>query len=199
MKIRNLIKFIFLLLFFSSSGFCKALLLGDSLTYIYGEAYKSIISKDADVVYKVGSGLLNRSKYDWFSAVESVNFDKYDLVIVSIGTNDFNREITSVNYSRSIFELIGRIRNKNKNARIIWISPPFLKNKEHDILLSNTRYIVRSTLNQLGVIYFDITKDAVLGERYSDILDGKKIRTSDGIHITKYGANLVVEHLKLFI
>ncbi|AOM42864.1 hypothetical protein A9255_10660 [Xenorhabdus hominickii] len=186
-------------LLFSADVFCKTLLLGDSLTYVYGEAYKSFINKDADVFYQVGSGLLNRNKYDWFSAVESINFDEYDLVIISIGTNDFNRDVNSVDYSRSIFELIGRIRNKNLDTKIIWISPPFLKNEEHEILLRNTRHIVKGTLYQLGVMYSDITRDAVLGEKYSDVLNGKKIRTNDGIHITKYGASLVVEHLKLFL
>ncbi len=191
--------FSFFFFLFSADGFCKTLLLGDSLTYVYGEAYKSSINKDADVFYQVGSGLLNRNKYDWFSAVESINFDEYDLVIISIGTNDFNRDVNSVDYSRSIFELIGRIKNKNSDTKIIWISPPFLKNEEHEILLSNTRHIVKNTLCQLGVMYSDITRDAVLGEKYTGVLNGKKIRANDGIHITKYGASLVVEHLKLFL
>ncbi|MDE9492888.1 SGNH/GDSL hydrolase family protein [Xenorhabdus bovienii] len=199
MKWFHSIKLIFFFFLFSADGFCKTLLLGDSLTYVYGEAYKSSINKDADVFYQVGSGLLNRNKYDWFSAVESINFDEYDLVIISIGTNDFNRDVNSVDYSRSIFELIGRIKNKNSDTKIIWISPPFLKNEEHEILLSNTRHLVKNTLCQLGIMYSDITRDAVLGEKYTSVLNGKKIRANDGIHITKYSASLVVEHLKLFL
>ncbi|OKO99591.1 SGNH/GDSL hydrolase family protein [Xenorhabdus eapokensis] len=135
----------FFFIFFSFlplNGHCKALFFGDSLTYVYSESYKSLINKDADVFYQVGSGLLNRNRYDWFSAIERINFDKYDLVIISIGTNDFNKEINSIDYSRSIFELIGRIRSKN------------------------------------------------MGEKYTVFLDEKKIRTDDGIHITKHGANL---------
>lgn len=126
MKSIRLIKFnLFFILFFSLNGYCKTLLLGDSLTYIYGESYKSLINKNADVFYSVGSGLLNREKYDWFSAIERINFDKYNLVIISIGTNDFKKKIDSIGYSRSIFELIGRIRSKNSDVKIIWISPVF--------------------------------------------------------------------------
>ncbi|MDC9604360.1 GDSL-type esterase/lipase family protein [Xenorhabdus griffiniae] len=190
-------KFYFILFsFFSLNGYCKALILGDSLTYVYSESYKSLINKNADVFYQVGSGL-NRHRYDWFSAIERIDFDKYDLIVISIGTNDFNKEINSIDYSRSIFELIGRIRSKNYDIKIIWISPPFLKNKEHDFLLKNTRYIIKKSLLQLGVTYLDITQNAVLGEKYTGFLDGKKIRTDDGIHITKHGANLVMEYLKL--
>lgn len=191
------IKFLFLLFsFFSLNGYCKTLFFGDSLTYVYSESYKSLINKDVDVSYQVGSGLLNRNKYDWLSAIERINLDKYDLIIISVGTNDFNKEVNSIYYYRTIFELIGRIRSKNSDAKIVWISPPFLKNKDNDFLLNNTRYVIKKSARQLGFTYSDITQNAVLGEKYTDFLNGKKVRTDDGIHITKYGANLVLEYLK---
>ncbi|MFV1191179.1 hypothetical protein QML34_28705, partial [Klebsiella pneumoniae] len=75
----------------------------------------------------------------------------------------------------------------------IWILPPTLKNIQKNKLLSNTREAIRQAARQNKIKTIDTRLS--LGYQYTESINGMKVRTSDGIHITENGADNVIRGL----
>ncbi|EEZ4403543.1 SGNH/GDSL hydrolase family protein, partial [Escherichia coli] len=128
-----------LIILFINFAFCfpltaKTLFLGDSLTAVYEKSAKYVLDEKIKTEYVSGSGLINKSKKDWIAFVNNFDLREFDNVIISLGTNDFVEYSSDERqkYYRLVIKLIAEIQNENPLATIIWISPPHLKNPEHE-------------------------------------------------------------------
>lgn len=171
-------------------GHCKPIFLGDSLTYQLAVSYKEHSPVDAQ--YLVGSGLSNNKNLDWIEYARSVNVKNYDTVYIVLGTNDFISSNEINNYKEKAAILIRELKTKNKN--IVWLIPPTLKDINKDQLLQNTRAAIYKASVQEGIKMIDMR--SALGMRYTKDINGIQIRTDDGVHITKNGADAIVLQIK---
>lgn len=177
--------------------YADTLFFGDSLTASYGDFGRKLINDNVKVEYVSGSGLLNDSKKNWLHFVNNTDLSEYDNVIISLGTNDF------VKYSQNdyneyyirLFNLISEIQNQNPLVTIIWLSPPHLKNAEHEKYLISTREIIKNGADIMQFHYIDINRPHILGTDWQSVVDGQKVRTDDGIHITQAGSQRVISEL----
>ena len=189
--------FILMVFIFSVSVGAKTLFFGDSLTAAYSNSGRELMGDKINAEYISGSGLINDNKKDWVGFVNNSDLREYDNIIISLGTNDFvkyNPEAREKYYAR-IFKLISEIQKQNPLVNIIWLSPPHLKNPEHEKYLINTRDIIKVSAALMNVKYMDVNQPGLLGTKWQPVMDGQKIRTDDGIHITRDGSYRVVREL----
>lgn len=193
----KLLFIIFLCLFYSGFSGARTLFFGDSLTAIYANSGHEFIRENITVEYVSGSGLLNENKMNWPEFVNKIDLRKYNNIIISLGTNDFVKYTPrdSQTYYARLFKLIFDIQKQNPLATIIWVSPPHLKNPEHEKYLINTRGIIKVSAGLMNVKYVDINQPHILGDHWQPVIDGQKIRTDDGIHITRAGGLRVIREL----
>ncbi|EOG1666779.1 hypothetical protein ACPW2B_003917, partial [Proteus mirabilis] len=108
-----------------------------------------------------------------------------------LGTNDLIHQSDVQAYQQKAMRFINVIKSKNKN--IVWLLPPTLKNEKKNALLNNTRLAIKNAAYQEGIRTLDMRN--ALGSDYRAIINGIQVRTNDGIHITKNGADSVIETL----
>lgn len=188
---------LFFILIFCNHIHAKTLFFGDSLTATYGYSGRELIGDKINIEYVSGSGLINDGKKNWIAFVNQSDLKKYDNIIISLGTNDFVKydKVARENYYARIFKLISEIQKQNPLASVIWLSPPHLKNPEHEKYLINTRDIIKVSTALMNVKYMDVNQPGILGAEWQAVMDGQKIRTDDGIHITRAGSQRVVREL----
>lgn len=184
--------FIIIITFFPIITSAKTLFFGDSLTYVIGNEYKRKFH-DTDIIYNVGFSFRVNHEF-MFNAIDTIDLNQYDNLYIVFGTNDFINKSDIDNYSILTVLFISRVLNNNNDINIVWVLPPTLKNKSNNTLVNNTRESIMKALNTIGVSYFDI--NSIFGIEYQSFIGDKKIRTNDGIHITNYGARLIVNELK---
>ncbi|HCJ2819328.1 SGNH/GDSL hydrolase family protein [Klebsiella pneumoniae] len=182
--------FVFCLLSFSAES--KTLFFGDSLTYVIGNAYKKH-NNDTDVVYNVGFSFISNHEY-MFNYIDNSNLNKYDKLFIVFGTNDFIHSGDVDNYSVLSILFISRILHHNKNIEITWILPPIVKNDRKNELIQHTKTAIKKGMKPIGIRTID--PDIVFGGDYREKVDNKAIRTADGVHITNYGADLIVDLIR---
>ncbi|EMO4164836.1 SGNH/GDSL hydrolase family protein [Morganella morganii] len=183
--------FIIVITFFPIITNAKTLFFGDSLTYVIGNEYKRKIH-DTDIIYNVGFSFRVNHEF-MFNSIDTIDLKQYDNLYIVFGTNDFINQSDIDNYSILTVLFISRVLNNNKDINIVWILPPTLKNETNNTLVGNTRKSIMKSLNTIGVSYFDI--NSIFGIEYQSFIGDKKIRTNDGVHITNYGARLIVDYL----
>ncbi|QHA72598.1 hypothetical protein WMR86_20090 (plasmid) [Proteus vulgaris] len=182
----------FIALFLTSIAVnAKTLFFGDSLTYVIGHEYKNRFP-DTDIVFNVGFSFRVNHEF-MFNTIDNTNLTQYDSIYIVFGTNDFINKSDIDNYSILTAIFINRILSNNSNINIVWILPPTLKNSKHNYLVSNTRESIKRSLTALGVKFFNVND--IFGNEFNYKLNNKQIRTNDGIHITNYGAGLIIDYL----
>lgn len=178
------------IIFFPFTAISKTLFLGDSLTGTMGVVYKEKINRDTDIEYVVGSGLENK-KINWIKKIKNKNLNKYNKIIISIGTNDYfilNKE----KYENKVLNLISVIK-KSYIKEIIWILPPPVENENINKGIENVRNIITQSSIKDNFKIIDPRK--VIGDKYTLYLNKEQIRTKDGIHYTMKGAEIIIKCL----
>ncbi|EOG1985267.1 MULTISPECIES: DUF459 domain-containing protein [Proteus] len=170
-------------------GQCKPLFIGDSLTYELAMSYKERAPVDAK--FLESTGLQSTKLLHWQNYIQKINFQQYDTVYIVLGTNDLIHQSDVQAYQQKAMRFINVIKSKNKN--IVWLLPPTLKNEKKNALLNNTRLAIKNAAYQEGIRTLDMRN--ALGSDYRAIINGIQVRTNDGIHITKNGADSVIETL----
>lgn len=170
-------------------GQCKPLFIGDSLTYELAMSYKKIAPVDAK--FLESTGLQSKQILNWQDHIQNIDFSLYDTVYIVLGTNDLILIADIPQYQQKVSSFIQTI--KKQNERIVWLLPPTLKHTQKNNLLSNTREAISRAANENQIQTMDIRVS--LGYQYSEFINGVKVRTPDGIHITKNGANNVIKDL----
>ncbi|MGJ7325251.1 GDSL-type esterase/lipase family protein [Morganella morganii] len=171
------------------TGQCKPLFIGDSLTYELAMSYKKIAPVDAR--FLESTGLKSTKILHWQNYLQHMDFSRYDTVYIVLGTNDFIQKSEIPDYQNKASAFIRAIKKENSN--IIWMIPPTLKNIQKNKLLSNTREAIRQAARQNKIKTIDTRLS--LGYQYTEFINGMKVRTSDGIHITENGADNVIRGL----
>ncbi|EPH6925277.1 TPA: GDSL-type esterase/lipase family protein [Proteus mirabilis] len=188
---------LFFFFIFSAPIYAKTLFLGDSLTAVYEKSAKCVLDEKIKTEYISGSGLINKNKKDWIDFVNNFDLREFDNVIISLGTNDFVQYGSDEwqKYYSLVFQFIAEIQNKNPLATIIWISPPHLKNPEHERYLIHTRHIIKHSAILLNIHYLDINQPHILGTQWQPVIHHETVRTDDGIHITRKGGERVMNEI----
>lgn len=170
-------------------GQCKPLFIGDSLIYELAMSYKKIAPVDAK--FLESTGLQSKQILSWQDYTQNIDFSLYDTVYIVLGTNDLISKADIPEYQQKASVFIQTI--KKQNRQIVWLLPPTLKNKEKNNLLSNTRIAICEAARKNKIKTMDTRVS--LGYQYSEFINGVKVRTSDGIHITENGADNVIRSL----
>lgn len=182
-------KFIILLLalIYSIMGYSKPIFIGDSLTYQIASSYKA--HQPIDALYLEGSGLHSNKILDWQRYIKTVPIENYDTIYIVLGTNDFITKNETITYKTKVKQFIQSI--KAKNASIVWLLPPELKDGRKNNLLKNTRSAIQSVGSDENIKVLDMRQS--LGMQYTQHINNIPIRTKDGIHITKQGADKIAQ------
>lgn len=180
---------LFAMLFISANGNSLSLFIGDSLTYQLALSYQKKFPVNAR--YLEGTGLYSTRLFDWSKYINKINFQQYDNIYIVFGTNDLIIQNEIPVYKRKVQEFIHDIKKHNNN--IVWILPPALKNKRKNTLLKNTRMAIITAAYNENITMIDMQD--ILGTHYTDNINGIKVRTTDGVHITKEGADLIVDFI----
>ncbi|MEX9225567.1 GDSL-type esterase/lipase family protein [Providencia rettgeri] len=170
-------------------GQCKPLFIGDSLTYELAMSYKK--NAPVDAKFLESTGLQSKQILNWQDYTQNIDFSLYDTVYIVLGTNDLISKADIPEYQQKANRFIQTI--KKQNEQIVWLLPPTLSNTEKNNLLSNTRTAIRQAAHKNKIKTMDTRVS--LGYQYSEFINGVKVRTSDGIHITKNGADLIISEL----
>lgn len=193
MKIHLINNYIKLLILFLSTlplmGQCKDIFIGDSLTYELAMSYQKHAPVDAK--YLESTGLNSNKLLNWRDYIKDLKFEKYDVVYIVLGTNDLIESHEILEYKQKVREFILTIKMKNKN--IVWLLPPALENKKNNILLNNARLSIIDVANVEGIQLYDMR--IMLGYDFKEKNNNIYIRTKDGIHITKNGANMIIDQI----
>lgn len=172
--------------------YSKTIFIGDSLTKSLGDEYKKL-HKNTDIIYYEGEGIIsNRSKI--VETIKNTDFKKYEYVYLSVGTNDMIRLSTgtsnSDNYSDKVLSLIETIRKSNPIIKIYWIIPPKLRDTRKEEMLIITRLKIYEVCEEYDINIIDPLW--AFGVNYTEFVDGRRVRTQDGIHYTSFGAKMVI-------
>lgn len=179
------------MIFIPVMGESHVLFIGDSLTYQLAMSYREQLPVNAK--YLEGTGLNSTKLFDWQAYIQKINFRPYSAIYIVFGTNDLISQSEVPVYQQKVQRFIKEIKQQNKN--VIWILPPSLQNTRKDNLLKNTRKAIISAAYYEGIKIIDM--QYILGNDYIDSINGVRIRTTDGIHITKEGADMIVKIMLL--
>jgi hypothetical protein len=183
----------------------KVLFLGDSM--IEGAitiAFSRKVFSNKAISYKFkshhSSGLSKPDYYNWPKEAESLlTTEKYDCIVVLIGTNDaqtiftddgkplmFNSKEWLAEYSSRLTSFLSYLNGNS--IRVYWIGMPRMKPSVFDTSMSVINRISDSVCSQFKRVNF-ISTTIPLGDRkgnYTDYIEqGKQLRffrASDGIH-----------------
>ncbi|MEI9534922.1 MULTISPECIES: GDSL-type esterase/lipase family protein [Morganellaceae] len=178
-------------LFLPVFAFAKPLFIGDSLTHTLATSAMKHIPVDG--LYKESTGLTDRSSVKWNNYVQTMSFHDYETVVISLGANDGIGASQVTNYQDKATQFIRQIQQDNPSASIIWILPPVMKNPATEAALVNTRKAIRQAVDETQVASFD--PEVVIGREFALIVNNVQVRTSDGIHYTSKGSDLIISHL----
>nr|WP_283092836.1 hypothetical protein [Providencia rettgeri] len=152
-------------------------------------SYKKIAPVDAK--FLESTGLQSKQILNWQDYTQNIDFSLYDTVYIVLGTNDLISKADISEYQQKANIFIQTI--KKQNGQIVWLLPPTLKNTEKNNLLSNTRTAICEAARKNKIKTMDTRVS--LGYQYSEFINGVKVRTPDGIHITQNGADNVIKDL----
>lgn len=178
--------FLFLLILFipviSFAGE-KVLVFGDSLTPFIGQNIKK--KYETDIYYKISSGLINKEFYNWKEKISNINLKSYSKIFIILGTNDAGY---NVNYEKISQDFIQFLKNKT-NAEIYWISPPFMRKKSLNENIQKINLQIKNACNNENIHFIDVYQSTFTKNW------NLKLRTSDGVHLTKKGGEEIVNYI----
>lgn len=201
----------------SAKNKLNLLLLGDSMM---GRGLGTVISRKArrdtlfDVhrVSELSSGLTRSDYFDWFVQADILLKEKhYDIVAVSIGTNDaqpaemggvkvpFGTDIWKKEYATKVREFVS-IVSSNTDV-VYWFGLPPMRDEGFDSRIEILNEIYADVTEEFNnVIYYPL--EGIIGDfgfNYTPFknIKGKltKVRLEDGVHFTTEGGALVADNL----
>ncbi len=188
----------------------RVLVAGDSLVSNLGEGLQSVLADMPEVAVRVEargpSGLVRDDFFDWPARFEALLADDrdFDIGVVMLGLND--RQTIRVGgeafaplsepWREAYTARIARIASAFAEARVplIWVGLPPVENPGLSADLARINEWIRDEIRRSGAVHVDIWQGFVDGsDRYSATgpdLSGQtaRLRTADGIHFTRAGA-----------
>ncbi len=165
---------------------------------------------DVSVRLNEESGLARPEVYDWAATVPKIlDGNVFDVIVVQLGSNDrqtirdgdqrhdFNSPEWVAAYKKQIDLLLDQLQASN--ARIIWVSPPPMKDTDYDAAMRVIAELQRERVTARKLSFLDIRPqfskpdgsytDAVTDDAGNTI----KLRGRDGISFFKTGNNRMGE------
>lgn len=200
----------------------RFLLVGDSTMYAYGVAFNNKITKsnyDFDkiqVEFKISTGLNRIDFYDWYSRTSQlISKHNPDVMVVIFGGNDdqdikdkngiYRSELTP-QWKKAYQERVERyvkLLDKSSVRKVYWIGHPISNTARYNkfFRIFNEIYKNAAKTYSQKVTFVDSWNVFAVNGKFSPVIadkSGKKaqVRTSDGVHFTQHGANILVEHLR---
>jgi uncharacterized protein len=202
--------------------YTRFLLVGDSIMYAFGVAFENAVSKSdykinkVQVEYKISTGLNRIDFYDWYSRTPKL-ISKYnpDVMVVIFGGND-DQDIKDINgiyrseltpqWKKAYQERVERyvkLLDKSSARKIYWVGHPISNTARYNKFfpIFNEIYSNAAKTYSKKITFVDSWNAFAVNGKFSPFIadkSGKKaiVRTSDGVHFTQHGANIVVERLK---
>jgi hypothetical protein len=194
----------------------NVLAIGDSMMVSLAPAIKKKIVSlggHVNVDARVSTGLARPDVFDWPTAVKShAAKGRFDYIVVVLGTNDGQDFATNgvlIPYGSKAWveEYMRRIQAmmattcEGVTKKVLWLGlPPMRKQSFNRKINRINSWIKRQSHKFTCVEYHDLKQ--LYGDEngrfiaYKDIEDRlEKVRTSDGIHITRTGGQILSEHL----
>lgn len=202
----------------------RILIIGDSFIAVWGgvgEILEGELINYKDVTVKrfgeVSSGLSRPDYFDWPSeAKELILEEKPNIVIIMLGSNDaqsltknldgknivlnYGSEEWDKEYTKRVSDFL-KILEEN-NIFVFWIGFPVMKNKTYSDKIRHLNSIYEKEIqNHRGTSFISI-RDFLADENgnYTDyLLDDKGkyklVRLQDGIHLSRFGGEIVVKEV----
>jgi len=194
----------------------KVLVIGDSMMIVTAHATKLALEKrgvdKVETTTKLGTGLARLDAYDWMATIDDhvKTFDP-DVSLVWFGTNDrqpmkTDKGIVDVNdaaWETEYGKRIGQVMDKltaREGTKVVWLGLPLMKDAAINREVELINRIAKSEADKReGVTYMEtqplLSRKA---DKFSAYLIGSngrpiKVRESDGIHLSRAGADLVAE------
>ncbi len=194
----------------------KVLVIGDSMMIVTAHATKLALEKrgikHVETTTKLGTGLARLDAYDWMATIdEHVKTFDPDVSLVWFGTNDRQPmktdqgivDVDDAAWEAEYGKRIGQVMDKltaRDGTRVVWLGLPLMKdaaiNKEVELINGIAK---READKRESVTYMEtqplLSRKA---DKFSAYLIGSngrpiKVRESDGIHLSRAGADLVAE------
>lgn len=142
---------------------------------------------------RIRTGLTDRSAVRWNDYVQTMSFQDYETVVISLGANDGIGANQVTSYQQKATRFIRQIQQSNPSASIIWILPPTMKNPATEAALVNTRKAIRLAVYETQIASFD--PEVAIGRQFTLTVNDVQVRTQDGIHYTSKGSDLIIGRL----
>lgn len=165
---------------------------------------------DVSVRLNEESGLARPEVYDWAATVPKILAgNTFDVIVVQLGANDrqtirdggqrydFNSPEWIAAYRKQIDLLLDQLQAAN--ARIIWVSPPPMKDPEYDAAMRVIAALQQERVAARGLTFLDIRPQFSGPDgSYTDVVTDDagnpiKLRGRDGISFFKTGNNRMGE------
>ena len=194
----------------------RVLIVGDSIMMTVGPVIKdnvtSKMSGSAVVKAKLATGLARPDVFDWNSEIKGVvSKSKFDLIVMMLGTNDSqdfaeNGKIFTYGSTEWVDiynkRLLGVMQTACVGAKkVLWFGLPPMKSVNFDRKAHRINSWTKKQALASGCVDF-VPTDRMLGDEdgkfasYLKVGDHlEKIRTTDGIHVTKKGGQVVSDFL----
>ena len=163
---------------------------------------------DVSLRFNEESGLARPEVYDWAATVPKIlESGQYDDIAVMLGANDrqtirdgeqrleFGTEAWRAAYKKQIDLLLDQLAASG--ARIVWVSPPPMKDPEYDAATKTIAALQRERVEARGMRFVDIRPSLSNPDgSYTDVMKDDtgnviKLRGRDGISFFKAGNNLM--------
>ena len=190
------------------------LIIGDSLMMTVGpilkESFEKKFKSEVTLRAKLATGLARPDVFDWVGEVDMLTAKtKFKAAIVMIGTNDSQDFLEKNNiliygtpewvnsYRRRIRSLMEKICDNVESA--VWIGLPPMKSRSFHRKVTRLNQLVIQSIKNVNCMHY-LDTFPIFGDEAGQYLSYKKvenrnerIRMTDGIHITRGGASLLID------
>ncbi|MCR8700218.1 DUF459 domain-containing protein [Campylobacter ureolyticus] len=188
----------------------SVILIGDSIMHGIGWGFSNKKVKVENVA-KSSTGLVNKKFFNWQDKFSEVlqNAPKNSIIIAHFGTNDgysinhngkrlkFGSSQWNEFYKSRVNEIYNISKKYDKN--IFWLEIPCMKKSNFDKNMKIINKILKASAKENHAKFIEINEAICKNDEYlqSKIIGNKKriLRSDDGIHLSTFGAKVVVEFI----
>lgn len=163
---------------------------------------------DGCVDIRYSTGIVRPDYFDWAANARARMAERNpEAVVMMVGGNDCQnmavdgRVLTAASpewtaeYQRRTAAIMAVYANGGAR-RVYWVGMPIARSTKHTgCFRALDGALARAAAAQRGVSYVDIWALFAPDGRYTDTIDGRRVRNSDGIHLSVAGAELLAGRL----
>lgn len=136
---------------------------------------------------------MNGKTYSYFiknkkTLISKLNNYNPNIVIISLGTNDYFNGNNKINFKKQVISLIDIIKNSDSTIKIILTSPP--NNKHHDNMETCANILKEISEENKNIYFCDILNESILYDKYIQ---------KDKVHYKNVGYKIIGQIIYNFI